>query len=125
MSAYLPSHTMKPASPSSISGTASDSREAIMKHRTTNYALGHSPTEISRLGIQAAILRPITMRLLPDLGVSPGMRVLDIGCGAGDVALLAAEDVGEAGAVAGVDRSEPAILARRALAGNTADVDFG
>src|SRR5260370_17050552 len=110
MSAYLPSHTMKPASPSSISGTASDSREAIMKHRTTNYALGHSPTEIRRLGIQAAILRPITMRLLQDLGVSPGMRILDIGCGAGGVALLAAEVVGESGTMAGIAPTDPPIL---------------
>src|SRR5260370_32884805 len=122
MSAYLPSHTMKPASPSSISGTASDSREAIMKHRTTNYALGHSPTEIRRLGIQAAILRPITMRLLQDLGVSPGMRILDIGSGAGDVALPAAEVAGESGAVVGIDRSEAAILAARARAGTARNV---
>ncbi len=95
-----------------------------MKHRTTNYALGHSPTEIRRLGIQAAILRPITMRLLQDLGVSPGMRILDIGCGAGDVALLAAEVVGESGAVVGIDRSEAAILAARARAGTAKNVDF-
>src|SRR5260370_34914762 len=99
MSAYLPSHTMKPATAAYMSGTASDSREAIMKHGTTNYALGHSPTEIRRLGIQAAILRPITMRLLQDLGVSPGMRIPDIGCGAGDVALLAAEVLGDPGPV--------------------------
>ena len=31
---------------------------------TANYALGHSPAEIRRLRFQAAILRPITMRLL-------------------------------------------------------------
>jgi hypothetical protein len=35
---------------------------------TENYALGHSPAEIRRLVIQAAILRPITMRLLHSFG---------------------------------------------------------
>ena len=91
---------------------------------SANYALGHSPTEIRRLGIQAAILRPITMRLLQGLGVCPGMRILDLGCGAGDVALLAAELVGESGAVVGIDRSEAAILAARARAATVKNVHF-
>jgi 2-polyprenyl-3-methyl-5-hydroxy-6-metoxy-1,4-benzoquinol methylase len=37
------------------------------------------------------------------------MRVLDVGSGAGDVAFLAAEIVGETGEVIGVDRAAPAI----------------
>ncbi len=48
------------------------------------------------------------------------MRILDVGCGAGDVALLAAELVGESGAVVGIDRSEAAILAARARGRGTA-----
>ena len=91
---------------------------------SANYALGHSPTEIRRLGIQAAIIRPITMRLLQGLGVSPGMRILDVGCGEGDVAMLAAELVGESGAVVGIDRSEAAILAARARAATAKNVHF-
>jgi len=91
---------------------------------SANYALGHSPTELRRLGIQAAILRPITMRLLQRLGVCPGMRILDVGCGAGDVALLAAELVGASGAVVGIDRSEAAILAARARAATVKNVQF-
>jgi SAM-dependent methyltransferase len=74
--------------------------------------------------MQAAILRPITMRLLQSLGVSPGMRILDVGCGAGDVALLAAELVGHSGAVVGIDRSEAAILAARARTGTVKNVHF-
>jgi len=89
-----------------------------------NYALGHSPGEIRRLGLQAALLRPITMRLLQAAGASPGMRILDVGCGAGDVALLAAEFVGESGAIVGIDRSEAAILAARARAGTAKNVHF-
>jgi hypothetical protein len=73
-------------------------------------------TEPVTARFQAAILRPITMRLLQGLGLSPGMKILDVGCGAGDVALLAAELVGESGEVVGIDRSESAIRAARARA---------
>jgi ubiquinone/menaquinone biosynthesis C-methylase UbiE len=76
----------------------------------TVYILGHSPTEIRRLITQAEILRPITKRLLLNSGIGPGMRILDIGCGAGDVAMLAAELVGPSGSVVGIDRN-PNVLA--------------
>jgi ubiquinone/menaquinone biosynthesis C-methylase UbiE len=75
----------------------------------TEYLLGHSEREIQRLIHQAAILRPITERLLRDIGLRPGMRVLDLGCGAGDVSMLAAELVGPSGVVIGVDRN-PEVL---------------
>jgi SAM-dependent methyltransferase len=51
-----------------------------------------------------------TERFLLDAGLLPGMRVLDIGCGRGDVSFLAARLVGEQGQVVGVDR-DPAALA--------------
>jgi SAM-dependent methyltransferase len=52
--------------------------------------------------------------------VGPGMRVLDLGCGAGDVSMLAAELVGSTGSVVGIDRNKDvlAVAAERArLAG--------
>jgi SAM-dependent methyltransferase len=39
-----------------------------------------------------------------EAGIEPGMRVLDVGSGAGDVALLAAQLVGETGEIVGTDR---------------------
>jgi len=79
-----------------------------------DYHLGHSPLEIDRLMAQAAVLRPIAERLLQKAGLRPGMRVLDIGCGAGDVSLLAAERVGPTGCVIGIDIAMSAVsLARR------------
>ncbi len=39
---------------------------------------------------QATILRPITERLLRGAGIGRGMRVLDLGCGAGDVCMRSA-----------------------------------
>jgi SAM-dependent methyltransferase len=50
-----------------------------------------------------------TNRLLVDSGISTGMRVLDVGCGTGDLSLLAAELVGSSGEVVGVDISESSI----------------
>jgi len=44
--------------------------------------------------LQAKIIGPITERLLRETGLKQGMRVLDLGCGAGDVVMLAADLVG-------------------------------
>jgi len=53
---------------------------------------------------QARLLRPYTERFFRASGVAPGMRVLDLGSGVGDVALLAADIVGPGGRVVGLDR---------------------
>ena len=73
------------------------------------YALGYSESEFKRLESQGASFRDLTEDLLRRAGVVSGMRVLDVGCGVGDVSLLAAELVGPSGAVLGVDRSKEAI----------------
>lgn len=73
------------------------------------YALGHSSAELQRLTNQGAMLRPITERLLRNAGIDAGMRVLDLGCGVGDVSMLAAKLVGPAGSVVGIDRSQEAL----------------
>jgi len=59
--------------------------------------------------LQATILRPFTERLMRSAEIGPGMRVLDLGCGAGDVSMLAAELVGPSGAVVGIDRNSQVI----------------
>lgn len=74
------------------------------------YLLGHDPAELARLEHQAGILAPATRTVLTLAGVEPGMRVLDLGTGAGDVALVAAELVGPTGTVVGIDQS-PSVLA--------------
>lgn len=73
------------------------------------YALGYSPAEIQRLKNQGAMLRPITERLLRNAGIDAGMRVLDLGCGAGDVSMLAAELVGPEGSIVGIDRHQESL----------------
>jgi SAM-dependent methyltransferase len=93
---------------------------------TAAYLLGHSNQEMERLQAQARLVDPITKRYFQEAGIAPGMRVLDAGSGAGDVAFLAADIVGEAGQVVGVDRVAAALeMARkRATARSLRNVEF-
>ena len=68
------------------------------------YVLGDTGAEHARLIRQAAIFDPFTERLFRDAGIGPGQRVLDVGSGVGDVAMLAARLVGPTGEVVGVER---------------------
>ncbi len=69
-----------------------------------DYLWGNSKSEIGRIVTQSEVLRPATCRLLEAAGTKLGMRVLDVGCGAGDVALLARDMVGPQGSVVGIDQ---------------------
>ena len=73
------------------------------------YTPGRSEEETERLIEQSRLFEPITRRFLKSAGIHDGMRVLDIGSGAGDVALAVAELVGSGGEVVGVDMN-PDIL---------------
>jgi ubiquinone/menaquinone biosynthesis C-methylase UbiE len=91
-----------------------------------DYFLGHSDAEVARLALQNEFYREATESLLRGAGLAPGMRVLDIGCGGGDVSLLAASLVGPSGFVLGIDRSADAVAAarRRAEAAGLPHVRF-
>jgi SAM-dependent methyltransferase len=81
-----------------------------------NYVLGHSAQELERLSAQARHFEPFTRQVFQTAGVIPGMRVLDVGSGVGDVAFLAADLVGDKGSVVGSDRVPVAIATARARA---------
>src|SRR5262245_12632865 len=76
-----------------------------------SYAMGRTEVETERLIRQARLFALPLRRLFEDAGLAPGMRVLDLGSGAGDVALAAAELVGPSGSVVAVDMN-PFILDR-------------
>lgn len=71
--------------------------------RDPTYALSRSDHETRSLEARAVFVEPSTRVLFREAGITTGMKVLDIGSGAGDVALLAGELVGTTGQVVGVD----------------------
>jgi SAM-dependent methyltransferase len=78
------------------------------------YALGRSAAETERLIRQSQIYGPFTRQFFATVGITAGMKVLDVGSGAGDVALLLAELVGPRGAVVGVEMNPTIIETARA-----------
>jgi len=76
---------------------------------SSSYALGYSQAERDRLIRQAAQLAPLTERFFHDAGIGPGHRVLELGSGMGDVAMLVAGIVGPSGEVLGVERDANSI----------------
>lgn len=100
---------------------------AAMTIIESDYLLGDSADEHQRLMSQGRILRPWTERFLRAAGLAPGMSVLDLGCGLGDVSLIAAGIVGPAGRVVGLDQDGSALAKARVRArveGSTDIVDF-
>lgn len=86
----------------------------------SDYLLGSSDAEQERLIRQAMRLAPSTERFFRDAGIGPGQRVLELGSGVGDVAMLAARLVGSSGEVVGIEcdaRSINRARARAAAAG--------
>ena len=79
-----------------------------------SYALGYTNAEHERLIRQAAKLAPITERLFREAGIGPGQRVLDLGSGMGDVAMLVAQIVGPSGEVLGIERDANSIARAKA-----------
>lgn len=95
-------------------GMTRNEEEAPMDMRPQDhYALGYSDRELQRLIRQSAMYSEMTEAMLRSAGIGEGMRVLDAGCGAGCVSLLAARLVGPAGSVLGLDRSAQALAVAR------------
>jgi trans-aconitate methyltransferase len=75
----------------------------------SSYALGYTDAEHRRLIRQAAELNPLSERLFRDAGITTGHRVLELGSGMGDVAMLVARMVGPTGEVLGIERDPNSI----------------
>ena len=87
-----------------------------MTKRTSSfdYPLGNTDAEHDRLIRQALRVAPTTERFFRDAGIERGQRVLDIGSGVGDVAMLLAQLVGPAGEIVGIERDPKSIAKARA-----------
>jgi ubiquinone/menaquinone biosynthesis C-methylase UbiE len=88
--------------------------------------MGHEDRERRRLSLQASILNPLSDQLLRRAGVAAGLRVLDLGCGVGELSMVAARLVGRTGRVTGIDIDDAALAmaAARAREQGLDQIDF-
>lgn len=83
-----------------------------------------NPAEVYQQHFVPVIAAPFARRLLTAVQLQAGERVLDVACGTGVVARLAAEQVGSSGAVVGLD-SHPGMLAvARSIPATGAAIDW-
>ncbi|HWF27777.1 MAG TPA: methyltransferase domain-containing protein [Mycobacterium sp.] len=82
----------------------------------STYVLGHADVEVQRLLLQGRLYNDYTEHALRLAGLRPGMRVLDVGSGPGDVSFTAAGLVGPTGTVLGVDAAPEMVELARARA---------
>lgn len=91
-----------------------------------DYLLGNTDAEHERLIRQAARLAPVTESFFREAGIGPGQRVLELGSGVGDVAMLVARIVGPSGEVVAIERDARTISRARARAAEAGlhNIDF-
>jgi SAM-dependent methyltransferase len=71
-----------------------------------NYPLGGTSTERDRLLSQAEQYEPTANWLLDQIGIQPGWRAVDIGCGPIGILNLLSQRVGPRGSVIGLEREQ-------------------
>jgi len=79
-----------------------------------SYPLQDTTSAVGFYAAQHEFFKRITRAALLEAGIRPGMRVLDVGCGGGDVVALLAEIAGPNGEITGIDVSGEAVAAARA-----------
>ncbi len=78
------------------------------------YPIGENELQTRRLMTQAQLYDPFTRAFFRAAGIGPGMRVLELGSGVGDVTLLVAELVGPSGHITGIELKSAAADTARA-----------
>ena len=82
----------------------------------SDYLLGNTHAEHERLVRQAIPLAPVPEPFFREAGIASGQRVLELGSGVGDVAMLVARIVGPSGEVVAIERDARTISRARARA---------
>jgi SAM-dependent methyltransferase len=72
----------------------------------------HLEGEAARLALMSRLLDPMHRRHLGELGIAPGNKALEVGCGNGSIAAWLAEQVAPGGSVVGLDLDLSLITAR-------------
>ncbi len=78
-----------------------------------DYVLGTHEEEISRLGLQHRVWRPVVLDCWQKAGITIGKRVLDVGAGPGYATVDLAEIVGSTGEVVALERSSKFVNAMK------------
>ncbi len=97
--------TAKPGKTKTEARTRDRRQETSFAPTADDYLLGRDRPEEQRLQRQITDLGPDSAAQFDAVGIKPGERVVDLGCGPGGVLQLLAERVGPAGSVLGIDRS--------------------
>lgn len=95
-----------------------------MQHPHFNEDYGANPAENYERFFVPAIAAPLAADLVGRASLQTGERVLDVACGTGIVARLAAEEVGAAGAVAGLDINPGMLAVARSIAPQDASIEW-
>jgi SAM-dependent methyltransferase len=78
-----------------------------------DYVLGTHDEEISRLGLQHRVWRPVVLDCWQKAGITVSSRVLDVGAGPGYATVDLAEIVGPTGEVVAIERSSKFVRAMK------------
>ena len=87
-----------------------------IRERTRRYLLDSSDEDLQRLLNIAELSAEPTRTAFRKIGMKPGWRVIDCGCGPLGALAVMAEMVGPEGQVVGIDFSEPAVQRARSIA---------
>lgn len=93
---------------------------------TGSYIIRGGVAGRERLRILSRVMRPTSLALLQRTGLQPGMKVLEIGCGGGDLAFDIARIVGPSGRVLGtdIDQTKLDLAASEAAELNLTNIEF-
>src|SRR5260370_11017300 len=92
--------------------------------QSQGYVLGQSERAARRLEIQDAHFAEASERLLDELALWPNDRVVELGCGPGDLSRRILDRLGEGGVLVGVDGSEGLLAQARAALPSTGPARF-
>jgi ubiquinone/menaquinone biosynthesis C-methylase UbiE len=90
-----------------------------MSNDPGSYLLASGTPEMQRLRLQAQVWEPSAAEFLKSLGIKPGSRALDLGCGAMGVLRPLSELVGNGGTVLGLDSDATQLDAARSFVRET------
>jgi SAM-dependent methyltransferase len=76
-----------------------------MPSPSEHYILATGGKDVERLRLLHAVYGPATEAMFGRIGLRPGMRVVDVGCGSGNTACWVAERIGPSGSVVAIDNS--------------------